>query len=125
MEKLQAQIAAAAKKTGISSATKIALIAPSKGVEEDVVPEVEWWDAAIIPDITYAAYIDTEEQEKPNKLQALTSYIEHPVQHHPPGGSCKDTSKDTWKLIATATLCVKTHCIVTACHQARSLCWPA
>lgn len=87
LEKLQAQIAAAAKKTGISSATKLALIAPSKGVQEDTMPEVEWWDAAIIPNITYATYIDTEQEEKADKLQGITSYIEHPIQKHPPGWS--------------------------------------
>lgn len=49
LERLQGEIASTARKTGISSATKLALIAPSKEVYEDRVPEVEWWDAAILP----------------------------------------------------------------------------
>ena len=85
LEKLQAKIAAAAKKTGISSATKLALIAPSKDVQEDTIPEVEWWDAAIMPNITYATYLGTRDEEKSSKLQGITNYIEHPVQLHPPG----------------------------------------
>ena len=49
LERLQGEIASTARKTGISSATKLALIAPSKEVYEDRVPNVEWWDAAILP----------------------------------------------------------------------------
>ena len=49
LERLQGEIASTARKTGISSATKLALIAPSKEVYEDRVPDVEWWDAAILP----------------------------------------------------------------------------
>ena len=54
LEKLSAEIAAASKKTGISSATKLALIAPFKNDTEDlVVPDVEWWDALILTDRSY------------------------------------------------------------------------
>ena len=49
LERLQGEIASTARKTGISSATKLALIAPSKEVYDDRVPDVEWWDAAILP----------------------------------------------------------------------------
>ncbi|XP_028391992.1 U4/U6 small nuclear ribonucleoprotein Prp3-like [Dendronephthya gigantea] len=84
LEKLQAQIAAAAKKTGISSATKLALITPSKEVQLDTIPEVEWWDAAIMPNMKYEAYQEVSDQDKPNYLRGLTSYIEHPIQRHPP-----------------------------------------
>ena len=48
LEQLQSEIASVARRTGISSATKLALIAPSVNQSEDV-PKVEWWDAAIIP----------------------------------------------------------------------------
>jgi U4/U6 small nuclear ribonucleoprotein PRP3 len=48
LEHLQSEIASVARKTGISSATKLALIAPSVDLTEDV-PDVEWWDAAILP----------------------------------------------------------------------------
>lgn len=43
LEKLQNEISEIAKKTGISSATKLALIAKSEGVSDDV-PDMEWWD---------------------------------------------------------------------------------
>ncbi|CAB3995994.1 U4 U6 small nuclear ribonucleo Prp3 [Paramuricea clavata] len=84
LEKLQAQIAAAAKKTGISSATKLALITPSKELQQDTIPAVEWWDAAVMPNMKYETYLALTEQDKPKHLQGLTSYIEHPVQSHPP-----------------------------------------
>ena len=90
LEKLQAQIAAAAKKTGISSATKLALITPSKDLQRDTIPEVEWWDAGVMPNMKYEVFIRLPEQDKPNYLQGLTSYIEHPIQHHPPGGYRRD-----------------------------------
>ena len=48
LEHLQSEIASVARKTGISSATKLALIAPSADQAEDI-PRVEWWDAAILP----------------------------------------------------------------------------
>ena len=85
LEKLQAQIAAAAKKTGISSATKLAMITPSKELQQDTIPAVEWWDAAVMPNMKYETYLALTEQDKPKHLQGLTSYIEHPVQSHPPG----------------------------------------
>ena len=50
-----------------------------------MVPEVEWWDASIMPNMKYETFLELSEQEKPNHLQGLTSLIEHPIQHHPPG----------------------------------------
>ena len=49
LEQLQTQIASVARKTGISSATKLALIAPSKEMFDDSIPACEWWDALILP----------------------------------------------------------------------------
>lgn len=48
LEQLQSEIASVARKTGISSATKLALIAPSKELFDESIPTVEWWDAAIL-----------------------------------------------------------------------------
>ena len=48
LEQLQTEIASVARKTGISSATKLALIAPSKELFDDSIPSVEWWDAAVL-----------------------------------------------------------------------------
>lgn len=78
MDKLQREIAAAAKKTGISSATKLALITP-KEAQEDTVPDIEWWDLNILPGGKYI----TENME--NNIAGVTTLVEHPVQKHPAG----------------------------------------
>ncbi|KAJ4430055.1 hypothetical protein ANN_22263 [Periplaneta americana] len=48
LEKLQNEISQIAKKTGISSATKLALIAPKAELREEEIPDVEWWDSVIL-----------------------------------------------------------------------------
>lgn len=49
LERLQMEIAQAAKKTGIQASTKLALIAPKKELGEGDVPSIEWWDSFILP----------------------------------------------------------------------------
>ncbi|NXP71285.1 PRPF3 protein, partial [Ramphastos sulfuratus] len=49
LEKLQAEISQAARKTGIHTSTKLALITPKKELKEGEIPEIEWWDSYIIP----------------------------------------------------------------------------
>ncbi len=49
LEKLQMEIAQAAKKTGIQASTKLALIAPRKELGEREIPHIEWWDSYILP----------------------------------------------------------------------------
>uniref|UniRef100_I3JGS0 U4/U6 small nuclear ribonucleoprotein Prp3 n=1 Tax=Oreochromis niloticus TaxID=8128 RepID=I3JGS0_ORENI len=49
LERLQNEIAQAAKKTGIQASTKLALIAPKKEIGEGQVPNIEWWDSFILP----------------------------------------------------------------------------
>lgn len=49
LERLQNEIAQAAKKTGIQASTKLALIAPKKALREGEVPNIEWWDSYILP----------------------------------------------------------------------------
>jgi U4/U6 small nuclear ribonucleoprotein PRP3 len=48
LEKLQNEISQIAKKTGITSATKLALIAPKAEQREEEIPNVEWWDSVIL-----------------------------------------------------------------------------
>jgi U4/U6 small nuclear ribonucleoprotein PRP3 len=48
LEKLQNEISQIAKRTGITSATKLALIAPQAEHQEEDIPEVEWWDSVIL-----------------------------------------------------------------------------
>lgn len=81
LDKLQKEIAAAAKKTGISSATKLALITP-KEAQEDFVPDIEWWDANILPSGKYMNNLQTDSIEA--YISGVTALVEHPVQKHPP-----------------------------------------
>lgn len=78
MEKLQNEISQIARKTGISSATKLALIAPKTDVHSDEVPQIEWWDSVITDD--YNKIIDNKIQIR---TKAITNLIEHPVQIRP------------------------------------------
>lgn len=48
IEKMQNEIAQIARKTGISSAVKLAQIKPDGEEEVQEVPEVEWWDSVIL-----------------------------------------------------------------------------
>uniref|UniRef100_A0A8D3CAD1 U4/U6 small nuclear ribonucleoprotein Prp3 n=1 Tax=Scophthalmus maximus TaxID=52904 RepID=A0A8D3CAD1_SCOMX len=70
LERLQCEIAQAAKKTGIQASTKLALIAPRKEVREGEVPNLEWWDTYILP-------FNLE-------LFGVTNLVEHPAQISPP-----------------------------------------
>lgn len=79
LDKLQREIAAAAKKTGISSATKLALITP-KEAQEDTVPDIEWWDLNILPG---GKYITLQTENMENNIAGVTTLVEHPVQKHP------------------------------------------
>ena len=83
MDKLQKEIAAAAKKTGISSATKLALITP-KEAQDDIVPDVEWWDANILPG---GKYINVDAGSVEDSIGGVTSLVEHPIQKHPAGNN--------------------------------------
>lgn len=48
LEKLQNEISQIARKTGISSATKLAQIAPKIETQVDEIPTLEWWDSVIL-----------------------------------------------------------------------------
>lgn len=75
MEKLQNEISQIAKKTGISSATKLALIAKSEGTIEEV-PQMEWWDSVILVD-----NLDTMIDDKiAIKKGVINTLVEHPTQ---------------------------------------------
>ncbi|XP_017779083.1 PREDICTED: U4/U6 small nuclear ribonucleoprotein Prp3 isoform X2 [Nicrophorus vespilloides] len=75
LEKLQNEISQIAKKTGISSATKLALIAKSEGLCEDI-PQMEWWDSVILED-----NLDTMKDDKiAIKRQVINNLVEHPTQ---------------------------------------------
>ncbi|XP_072020292.1 LOW QUALITY PROTEIN: U4/U6 small nuclear ribonucleoprotein Prp3-like [Amphiura filiformis] len=87
LERLQSEIAQAAKKTGISSATKLALITPKKQLSEDEIPNVEWWDGVILPNDTYSDCRDTGA-----KFVGITHLVEHPIQMQAPAEPTKEVT---------------------------------
>ncbi|KAI4873990.1 hypothetical protein NFI96_032082 [Prochilodus magdalenae] len=81
LERLQMEIAQAAKKTGIQASTKLALIAPKKELGEGEVPLIEWWDSYILPsnmELSADAVLDGLE------FHGVTNLVEHPAQMAPP-----------------------------------------
>ncbi|XP_018561348.1 U4/U6 small nuclear ribonucleoprotein Prp3 [Anoplophora glabripennis] len=75
LEKLQNEISQIAKKTGISSATKLALIAKSEGHSDDI-PQMEWWDSVILVDD-----LETMDGDKiAIKDSVINTLVEHPTQ---------------------------------------------
>uniref|UniRef100_A0A3P8QK59 U4/U6 small nuclear ribonucleoprotein Prp3 n=1 Tax=Astatotilapia calliptera TaxID=8154 RepID=A0A3P8QK59_ASTCA len=75
LERLQNEIAQAAKKTGIQASTKLALIAPKKEIGEGQVPNIEWWDSFIL---------NSDTKFEALELFGVTSLVEHPAQMSPP-----------------------------------------
>lgn len=81
LEKLQTEIAQAAKKTGIQASTKLALIAPKKQLGDGEVPNLEWWDSYILPsNIDLSSDTTFDDME----LFGVTNLVEHPAQISPP-----------------------------------------
>lgn len=81
LERLQNEIAQAAKKTGIQASTKLALIAPKKEIGEGEVPSIEWWDSYILPN-----NIDMNPDTNLEGVEffGVTNLVEHPAQINPP-----------------------------------------
>ena len=79
LEKLQNEISQIARKTGISSATKLALIAPKTEALNEDVPNLEWWDSVIL-----VAGYPSEEDLSAIKISTITNLVEHPFQMRPP-----------------------------------------
>ncbi|XP_058832427.1 U4/U6 small nuclear ribonucleoprotein Prp3 [Topomyia yanbarensis] len=86
LEKLQNEISQIARKTGISSATKLALIAPKADTHSNEVPQMEWWDSVILTD-------DLNTLGKNGRISiresAITNLIEHPTQMRAPNESSR------------------------------------
>jgi U4/U6 small nuclear ribonucleoprotein PRP3 len=80
LEKLQNEISQIARKTGISSATKLALIAPKPDTHADDVPTMEWWDTIV----TNCDYEKMDSGKISVRENAITNLIEHPTQMRPP-----------------------------------------
>lgn len=86
LEKLQNEISQIARKTGITSATKLALIAPKVETQVEEIPNVEWWDSVVL---TNDSYVEDEEGKIPLKESAITNLVEHPIQVRPPSEPLK------------------------------------
>jgi U4/U6 small nuclear ribonucleoprotein PRP3 len=80
LEKLQNEISQIARKTGISSATKLALIAPKPDTHADDVPAMEWWDTIV----TNCDYEKMDCGKISVRENAITNLIEHPTQMRSP-----------------------------------------
>ncbi|KAH0557933.1 U4/U6 small nuclear ribonucleoprotein Prp3 [Cotesia glomerata] len=85
LEKLQNEISQIARKTGISSATKLALIAPKTEALNEDVPNVEWWDSVILA----SGYPVNEDEQVQIKYSTITNLVEHPIQMRPPTESSR------------------------------------
>ncbi|XP_017070609.1 U4/U6 small nuclear ribonucleoprotein Prp3 isoform X2 [Drosophila eugracilis] len=86
LERLQNEISQIARKTGISSATKLALIAPKQDMPDDV-PAMEWWDSVILTQ-------DLETMDEASgkisiRQTSISNLIEHPTQMKPPNEPMK------------------------------------
>lgn len=93
LEKLQNEISQIARKTGISSATKLALIAPKQDSHADDVPLMEWWDSVILTND-----LKTMDGDKiAIRESAITNLIEHPTQMKPPSKSAIPCPNDSMK----------------------------
>ncbi|XP_064082597.1 U4/U6 small nuclear ribonucleoprotein Prp3-like isoform X1 [Macrobrachium nipponense] len=86
LEKLQGEISQIAKKTGISSAAKLAQLEQRelKSTVDDA-PEVEWWDSVILDGNKYPE----EGSPVPVKEDFITSFIEHPLEMRCPSDPSK------------------------------------
>ncbi|KAH8405371.1 hypothetical protein KR222_007989 [Zaprionus bogoriensis] len=86
LERLQNEISQIARKTGISSATKLALIAPKQDMPDDV-PAMEWWDSVILSQDLQT--LDEASGKISIRKTAISNLIEHPTQMKPPNEPLK------------------------------------
>lgn len=110
LEKLQNEISQIARKTGISSATRLALLA-ADAPDADGPPDVEWWDSVILmtaderetkrrgagadgrTDEQRVDACNTGEDDIVDNIneEAITNLVEHPQQLRPPTEPLKPT----------------------------------
>ncbi|XP_046561632.1 LOW QUALITY PROTEIN: U4/U6 small nuclear ribonucleoprotein Prp3-like [Haliotis rubra] len=91
LDRLQNEIASAAKKTGIASAAKLATIVPKKEIKEGDTPDIEWWDYFITIKESYEE-VPNEKPSRRAMLQGITTLVEHPAQLRPPAEPTKEIS---------------------------------
>lgn len=79
LEKLQSEILTAARRTGISSAARLAQMQGESSVDTSVAsvtPAIEWWDAIILEADKYPA----EGEAAKAKVDYITNLVEHPLE---------------------------------------------
>ncbi|XP_071098058.1 U4/U6 small nuclear ribonucleoprotein Prp3-like [Haliotis cracherodii] len=91
LDRLQNEIASAAKKTGIASAAKLATIVPKKEIKEGDTPDIEWWDYFITIKESYEE-LPSDKASRRAMLQGITMLVEHPAQLRPPAEPTKEIS---------------------------------
>uniref|UniRef100_A0A7N8WWP0 U4/U6 small nuclear ribonucleoprotein Prp3 n=1 Tax=Mastacembelus armatus TaxID=205130 RepID=A0A7N8WWP0_9TELE len=84
LERLQNEIAQAAKKTGIQASTRLALIAPKKEIGEWEVPIIEWWDSYVLPSNIEIHLMEITLHFDSMEFFGVTKLVEHPAQMSPP-----------------------------------------
>ncbi|OQR77305.1 U4/U6 small nuclear ribonucleoprotein Prp3-like [Tropilaelaps mercedesae] len=88
LEKLQSDINSVAKRTGIQSATTLALIVPKKEmIVKGETPEIEWWDSLIVE--SYYEPLPGENtvgcsSGSGQNIGGVTNLVEHPIQMRAP-----------------------------------------
>eukprot|EP00045_Choanoeca_perplexa_P015330 m.190861 g.190861 ORF g.190861 m.190861 type:complete len:528 (-) comp16952_c0_seq6:1701-3284(-) len=81
LEQLQAEISSASNKSGLSTATKLALTLPKREeLETTEIPDVEWWDQVVLGSNPYDAH-----ERGTVELKDITDLIQHPINLDPPG----------------------------------------
>lgn len=104
---MQNKIQDIARRTGIASATKLAMVT----LKEDAqffskTPEIEWWDTAILGGKNYESFNEITKQFKIQDIQTdpqlrefllnyfigITNLVEHPVPRLPPGEAKRDSA---------------------------------
>ncbi|KAL4003529.1 pre-mRNA processing factor 3 (PRP3) family protein [Acanthocheilonema viteae] len=79
---LQAEITQIAKKTGMSSSVKLAMLTPSSSAVSDI-PLVEWWDEVVLGG-NYDMIPDENIDSDSKYVKTITNLVEHPIQLKPP-----------------------------------------
>ncbi|XP_022644117.1 U4/U6 small nuclear ribonucleoprotein Prp3-like isoform X2 [Varroa jacobsoni] len=87
LEKLQNEIHSVAKRTGIQSATTLALIVPKKEtIIKGETPEIEWWDNLIVESYDEVLCDENTPCSSSNQksIVGVTNLVEHPIQMKAP-----------------------------------------
>lgn len=83
LDRLQAEIDENVKKTKIVAESKYVLIQQSrKTLQNESIPDIEWWDTVIIHDRNYDRLTGNQEMDR-KRLFGISNLVEHPSQIKP------------------------------------------